>query len=299
MLEHTLPLLGIFLLGFTLKKFHWIQKEDGRIISKLLMTLLVPATIINSISSAVIEPQLLLLPLAGVTVVLILLGIGFLLVPLLGLRGGTKGAFLVSFPTLECGSIGYAVMSAAFGPAGLTSIALFDLGNACCFFLMIPVIASFFGQRKERFCMTAVLKQIGSTPLLWAFAIGVILNVSHIHIAMFSNMLSIVASSLLFLIMFFIGLEFDCSFSSLVLPSLVMYLKMGIGISVGVCVSLLFGLTGVERIAVVLAASLPASLLTVIVAKESKLDGQFVASMLSLALPVAIAVSLIFTIMPQ
>ena len=299
MLEHTLPLLGIFLLGYLSKRLRWIQKEDGRIISTMLMTLLVPAAIINSISNAVIEPRLLFLPLAGVTVVLILLGIGFLLVPLLGLRGETKGAFLVSFPTLECGSIGYAVMSAAFGTAGLTSIVLFDLGNACCFFLVIPVLASLFGRRTEPFRWAIVLKQMMSTPLLWAFAIGVVLNVSHVHIAVLSNMLTIVASSLLFLIMFFIGLEFECSSSSLVLPSLAMYLKMGIGISVGVLVSLLFGLTGVERIAVVLASSLPASLLTVIIAKESKLDSQFVTSLLSLALPVSIAVSLIFSVLPQ
>jgi predicted permease len=299
MLEKTLPLLLIFLIGFGLKKLKWVQKEDGHIISKLLMTILVPATIINSISTAVIEPRLLLLPLAGITVALSLLGIGFLLTPLLGLRGGTKGAFLVSFPTMECGTIGYAVMSAAFGTKGLAFIALFDLGNALCFFLVTPVLTSLLGQRTETFRLSTVLKQIMSMPLMWAFAVGLALNVSHVHIAVLSNLLSTVSSSLLFLIMFLVGLEFECSFSSLVLPSLAMYLKIGIGISVGVLVSLVFGFTGVERIAVVLAASLPASLLTIIVAKESRLDGQFVASVLSLALPVSIAVSLIFTMIPH
>jgi predicted permease len=299
MLEKTLPLLLIFLIGFGLKKLKWVQKEDGHIISKLLMTILVPATIINSISTAVIEPRLLLLPLAGITVALSLLGIGFLLTPLLGLRGGTKGAFLVSFPTMECGTIGYAVMSAAFGIKGLAFIALFDLGNAFCFFLVTPVLTSLLGQRTEIFRLSTVLKQIVSMPLMWAFAVGLALNVSHVHIAVLSNLLSTVSSSLLFLIMFLVGLEFECSFSSLVLPSLAMYLKIGIGISVGVLVSLVFGFTGVERIAVVLAASLPASLLTIIVAKESRLDGQFVASVLSLALPVSIAVSLIFTMIPH
>jgi hypothetical protein len=34
------------------------------------------------------------------------------------------------------------------------------------------------------------------------------------------------------------------------------------------------------------------------IAKESQLDGQFVTSMLSFALPVSLAVSLIFTVMP-
>jgi malate permease and related proteins len=298
MLEKTLPLLGIFLIGYGLKKLKLIQKEDGHILSKLLMIILVPATILNSISTAVIEPEFLLLPLAGVAVLLTLLAIGFLLVPVLGLRGGTKGAFLISFPTMECGSIGYAVMSAAFGTRGLTFIALFDLGNAFCFFLVIPVLASLFGQT-EKFRLWAMLRQLAGTPLLWAFVIGVVLNVSHLHLAILSNLLSMVAASLLFLIMLLVGLEFEWSFSSLALPSLAMYLKLGSGISVGFLISLIFGFTGVERIAVVLAASLPASLLTVIVAKENQLDGQFVASMLSLALPVSLAVSLIFTVMPQ
>ena len=298
MLDKTLPLLAIFLIGFGFKKLNVVQKEDGRILSKLLMLLLIPATIIHAIATAVIAPRLLLLPLAGIIVVLILLGIGFFLAPLLGLRGGTKGAFLVSFPTMECGSIGYAVMAAAYGTAGLTAIVLFDLGHALLFFLLIPVLASLFGQGEHMRLRTA-LKQLISTPLLWAFAIGVVLNISHLHLPLLSNLLSMVTASLLFLIMFLVGLEFEWSFSSLVLPGLAMYLKMGIGMSVGVLVSLLFGFSGVERIAVVLAASLPASLLTVIVAKENQLDGQFVASMLSIALPVSIAVSLLFTVVPH
>lgn len=298
MLDKTLPLFIIFLIGFGLKKLRLVQKEDGRIISTLLMTILVPATIVNSISTAVIEPRLLLLPLAGLTVVLTLLGIGFLLVPVLGLRGGTKGAFLISFPTLECGSIGYTVMSAAFGAGGLTAIALFDLGNALCFFLIIPVLASLLGQQTEKVRFVTILKRIVSMPLIWAFVLGIILNSAHIHIPIVSNLLSMVAASLVFLMMFLVGLEFEWSFSSLILPGLTMYLKIGIGVGVGVLVSLLFGLTGVQRIAVVLAASLPASLLSIVIAKESKLDGQFVASMLSLALPVSIAVSLIFTMIP-
>jgi len=60
---------------------------------------------------------------------------------------------------------------------------------------------------------------------------------------------------------------------------------------VGVSISLLFGFTGMTRIAVVLGASLPASLLTVVYARENDLDAQFLASMLSLALPVSLVFS--------
>ena len=159
MFEKTFPLLAIFLLGFGLKKLKVIRKEDGRMLSTLLMTIVVPATIINSISTVVIEPQFVLLPLAGITVELTLLGIGFLLAPLLRLGEGAKGAFLISFPTMECGSIGYVVMSVVFGAGGLTSIVLFDLGNALCIFLLIPILASFLGQRKDTFRLSTVAEK--------------------------------------------------------------------------------------------------------------------------------------------
>ena len=72
-----------------------------------------------------------------------------------------------------------------------------------------------------------------------------------------------------------------------------MYPKMAIGVSLVLLVSLLFGLSGVEQIAVVLGSSLPASLMTVVYAKKYELDAQFLASMLSLALPTAIGFSFV------
>ncbi len=171
MLEKTLPLLVIVLLGFGFKQLTWVQQADGRILNTLLMTLVVPATILTSLSQVVIKPGLLLLPLAGIMVVLTLLGLGFLLAPLLGLAGGTRGAFLIAFPTLECGSIGYAVMSAAFGSRGLTAIVLFDLGQTCCLVLLIPVLASLLGQRGEPLGPGTILKQVTHTPLVWAFGL--------------------------------------------------------------------------------------------------------------------------------
>jgi hypothetical protein len=60
---------------------------------------------------------------------------------------------------------------------------------------------------------------------------------------------------------------------------------------VDLLISLVFGFTGTERIAVVLGASLPASLMTVVYAKENELDVQFLVSMLSIALPTSILFS--------
>ncbi len=220
-----------------------------------------------------------------------LLGIGFALAPILGLQGKTRAAFLISFPSLEIGSLGYAFMVAVYGTGGLALIALFDLGNALFFFLVIALLASALGQSTRRFRVADALMQILKNPVIWAYAVGMALHVFHLQIALFSNLFSTLSQALLFVMMLLVAAEFELSFSAWTFPVLVMYLKMAIGVTIGLLISLLFGFTGVEQIAVVLGSSLPASLMTVVYARTNELDAAFLASMLSLALPTAIGFS--------
>ncbi|HEU5383027.1 MAG TPA: AEC family transporter [Ktedonobacteraceae bacterium] len=290
-LEKTLPILLMFLIGVALKKAGVLHKEDGRMISRLIVYVISPAAIMNALSSMALSPSLLLLPLAAIVVVGTLLGIGFALAPILGLQGKTRAAFLISFPSLEIGSIGYAFMVAVYGAGGLALIALFDLGNALFFFLVIALLASTLGRSTKRFRVVDALMQIIKNPIIWAYAVGIAFHVFHIQIALLSNLFSTLSQTLLFLMMLLVAADFEFSFSALTFPVLVMYLKMAVGVTVGLLISLLFGFTGIEQIAVVLGSSLPASLMTVVYARTNELDAPFLASMLSLALPAAIGFS--------
>lgn len=292
-LEKTLPILLIFLIGVALKKAGMLRKEDGRMISRLIINIILPAMIINALSNTVISPSLLLLPLASITVVVMLLGLGFALAPVLGLQSKTRAAFLISFPTLEVGNIGYAFMVAVYGARGLALITLFDLGNTLFFFMAVPFLASVLGQPAKRFRVLDALMMFLKNPVLWAYAVGIAFNCFHIQVPLLSNLFTTLSQALLLLIMLLIAIEFELSFSALIAPILVMYLKMAVGVTLGLLISLLFGLTGVEQIAVVLGSSLPASLMTVVYAREYELDAQFLASMLSLALPTAIGFSFV------
>ena len=292
-LEKTLPILLIFLIGLMLKKAGILRKDDGRMMSGLILNVILPATIINSLSSTSISFRLLLLPLASIAVVVTLLGLGIALAPILGLQGKTRAAFLISFPTLEVGSIGYAFMVAVYGAEGLALIALFDLGDTLFFFLVVPFLASLLGCPTKSFRISDALVQFLKNPVLWAYAVGIALNCFHIQLPLLSNLFTALSQALLLFIMLLIASEFDLSFSALTFPVLAMYIKMAVGVTIGLLISLLFGLTGVEQVAVVLSSSLPASLMTVVYAREYELDAQFLASTLSLALPTAIAFSFV------
>lgn len=295
-LEQTLPIFFIFLVGLGLKWMKVLRAEHGQMLSQIIFYISLPAAIINAVSSMDIQPRLFLLPVAGLILVTTLLCLGFALAPLLGLGQATRGAFVVAFPTLELGSIGYAALVAAYGLDGLATIALIDLGNAFFIFTVVALVASLQGQAAERFHLATALLRFAKSPVLWAYLAGVAMSSFHLHIPLLSNFFSALAQSLLLLLMLLIAVEFkfEMNLSSLVLPAIAMYVKMAVGVCVGLLISLLFHFSGMTRIAFVLAASLPASLMTVVYAREHALDTGFLTSMLSLALPVSIFSSAVF-----
>lgn len=286
-LNQTLPILLIFLIGFVLKKAGILHKEDAGMISRLIVHIVLPATILHALSSIVISPSLLRLPVAAIATVTTLLGIGFALAPLLGLQDRRRATFLLAFPSLEIASIGYAFMTAVYGAAGLALLVLFDMGNALFFFLVLVPLASALGRSARGFQLLDATRSMSKNPVIWAYAIGMSFYLFHMRMPpVIFNLCAAVSQALLVLMMLLLALEFE--FSSFSFPALLVYLKMSIGVTIGLLISLLFGFKGIEQMAVVLGSSLPACLLSVVYARAYGLDGEFLAPMLSLALPAAI-----------
>ncbi|MEK7570640.1 MAG: AEC family transporter [Patescibacteria group bacterium] len=283
-LEKTIPLILLFLIGCLLRRKGIIHKQDAHVISKLLVYVVVPAIIIETFSNIVIEKRLLLLPLASFILLSLLLGSSFLLAKLLRLPEKTKAAFITCFPTLEGGSIGYSFMLAAFGTLGLSRIVLFDLSNIFFIFVISYVLASMLGKRNGSIRAREVIIQLLKTPIIWAPLIGILLNIAGVHIELLKNTLTTAGSGLLLLVMILLGIEFEPSFSSFKLPLITIAFKTVLGVSIGFLLTILFGFTGVERIAVIVASALPASIITLVFATENDLDVKYTANMLSLGL---------------
>lgn len=286
-IEKVIPLFIIFSITLFLKKKEIFQKKDGQLISKVLANMVVPAMIINAFSNVSFTQNLLVLPILGLVVVIAMLGIGYILSAALRLSGKTRGAFIISFPTLEGGTVGYVLMLAVFGQSGLVPIALFDLGNAICFFCVIFFIAYSLGHDKGTFKLTTGVSQLLKSPVIGSFLIGILMNILHIHLDAISSVVNAISPAAQLLIMVTLALEFEPSFSSLQLPILTVLLKTGIGFTLGVGITLLFHITGVEQVAIIIGTSLPSSLLTLMYSSENNLDSQYVANLLSIALPCA------------
>lgn len=255
-LEKTLSLIVIFLIGYFLKRRGVLEKKDAKIFGKLLINLVIPVVIISSFSNINLEASLIYLPIS---------------------------AFITVFPILEGGTIGYAFMLAAFGELGLSRIILFDFANAIFLFTVVYFISGSFGKNKINLKESFV--KFLKTPLIWAIFIGLSLNIIGFQNIFLTNLFETISGSILLLVMLMLGLEFHPKISSFKLPALTILLKTSVGLSLGLLISMIFGLTGVERIAVIVGASLPPSIITLIFSEENNLDTEYVASLLSIALP--------------
>ena len=282
-LEKTLPLIIIFLIGYFLKRKGVLEKKDSKVFSKLLINLVIPVVIINSFSTINLKGDLIYLPISALIIVSLLTILGYLFAGTLKLKGKTRGAFITAFPTLEGGTIGYAFMLAAFGELGLSRIVLFDFANAIFLFTVVYFISCSFG--KSSVNLKEPFVKFLKTPLVWAIFIGLFLNIVGFQNVFLANLFETIGGGILLLVMLMLGLEFHPKISSFKLPALTILLKTSVGLSLGLLVSIIFGLSGIERIAVIIGASLPPSIITLIFSEENNLDTEYVANLLSIALP--------------
>jgi predicted permease len=96
---------------------------------------------------------------------------------------------------------------------------------------------------------------------------------------------SIASSSLGILVMAMLGFEFTPNNQLFKLPLAIYLIKTLIGLLAGLGIAFLLGISGDMRIVIVLAATLPPSIMTLIFARENNLDTEIIANTLSIALP--------------
>lgn len=280
MFQEILPLIFLFILGYFLKKKGIISSRDSKTVGNLLSKVVLPALIIKSLATVELKANLLYLPLSALCVVISLTLIGYLIAKGLKLEKKTKGAFITTFPTFEGGAIGYPFMLLVFGDLGLSRIVLFDFAQAIYLFTVIYFLSCSFGNTNSNF--KSILFKIIQTPLIWSIFIGLGLNLLGWQFPLLIDTLGIISQSFIFLMFMLVAIAFEFELSAFKLSSLSVVLKTGIGGVLGWLFSQLFGLSGVEQVAVMVGSTLPPSLLTLIFTEENFLDTKFVANFISL-----------------
>ena len=299
MLEKILPLVIIFVAGYLLKKLKVLKSEDTKVLGKLLANLVLPAIVFKSLYTAEIEQNLIYLPVAALFVVSSLTLIAWLGLRFFQFDHLTKGALLTTFPTFEGGVVGYPFMLLTFGELGLSRIVLFDMAQAVFLFTVVYFIScqhldwvcwgnpstplGQFGQTK--FDIKQGIGNLLKTPIIWAIILSLFLKIIGFNNSLLLDSLSIIENSFFFLVLILLSLEFNLDLSYFKLCLLTTLAKTFCGAALGWLAAIIFGFTGIERVAVIVGSSLPPSMLTLVFAEKNNLDTKFVANLLSIALP--------------
>ena len=121
--------VAIIFLGVILRKVGLFQRSDFNVLSRILLKLALPATIVSSFAGREIDWSLLILALLGLGCGLLLMGLSLVLNRK---KDRARKAFdLVNLSGYNIGSFSLPFVQAFLGPAGLVAVCLFDIGNAC------------------------------------------------------------------------------------------------------------------------------------------------------------------------
>ena len=284
-IEKIFPLFLAFFIGIAAKHLKLLSKKDAPTLLKTVLNLSLPAVAILAINRMVLKLELIFIPISAVIIVF---GIYFVTTGIgrfLSLPKATFGSFLVG--TLVANSaFALPFLAAAHGDQGLAMASLFDIGNSIMIFTFIYHQAVKYGDSAHsgKINWGKFLKM----PPLWGMALALILKGFKVQFPVFAvNFLELMGSPTVPLVMIALGLYFEPSFKKLEYALLAVFIRMGLGLSMGFALAYLFGLNGLIKTVVISCSALPIGFNTLIFADIENLDREFAATEVSISMIVA------------
>lgn len=204
----ALSFLLVILAGYIFKKLTILTAEDGDTVSKIILNLTLPATIIMGFNGVTVDATLL-----------IMVGLGLLTNTFLVVIGGlwwrkkdpaNQALMMFSHAGYNIGNFTIPFVQGFF-PQAIPYIGSFDMGNALMLFGFTPLIVDqLTGQNRESMDLRRVIAKLFRSPSFTTYIIMFLLAAVNIEFS--GPVLSVVelfASGNAFLSMFMIGLYMD------------------------------------------------------------------------------------------
>ena len=119
--------IAVIILGYGLRKAGFFKEEDFYVLSKIVLKITLPASIIANFSQTEIQPAMLLLCLVGFAGGVLYMSLGWIL----GGKDRDEKAFhIMNMSGYNIGNFTMPFTAGFFGPTGVVITSLFDTGNA-------------------------------------------------------------------------------------------------------------------------------------------------------------------------
>ena len=193
----------MILLGILLKKFGVLVEGDGNTLAKIVLNISLPSLIFSSVSSSVINGEMVYVPIISLGISFICMIIAYVYSRLRGYSKIKTWTIIILLSMINTGFIGYPVVMGIFGNEGFLYAVFFDFSTSILLVIFGTILSSFFGGNKKE-----VIKSSFTFIPLWAVIFGVIFNVLHITLPyVVESSLNYLGASTIPLIMLSVGLK--------------------------------------------------------------------------------------------
>ena len=273
------PLFFMFILGIALRRIRFADAGHGQFLLKFMFFITLPALVFLKISQVDLDVRTLVLPLANIGVNLGCMLVTLALAPLLNVQRRTRGAMLVC-TMITNNAFMFPFMLAIYGDEGFAYAVLFDFGNAVITSTLTYALAFKYGPEAHT-SKTLITKTLKS-PLVWALFLAITMNFLALGIPRIVEViLNPLAGMTNPLILISLGILFAPRMNQLKLLFTTLFIRMGVGMVIGVSIATLLGLEGVAFTVVTLCAASPIGFNALTYSTLAKLDDEFTSSAVS------------------
>ena len=298
-----MPVFLLIVLGFVLKRSLMRLETQWHGLERLTYYVLFPLLLIQTL----VKADLAKVPVAGVGGALLLAALLMSLLclalrPLLARRAVDGPAFTSIFQgaTRWQTYVALAVSGNLYGDTGLAlasvaMVAIIPLVNV----FSVSVLAHYASPKKQS--VRAIVMTVVRNPLIWACAIGLALNVTHVPLPKIWHEVAdaLSRSSLAIgLLVTGAGLHLEGMFRPSLAASVAVFLKLVLMPLIGATLALWFGLSGSNLAIVTACSAVPASSSAYVLARQMGGDAPLLAQIITLqtilaaiTMPIAIAIT--------
>lgn len=285
-IEKIIPLILAFFVGIAFKLLKLLSKDDAPVLLRVVLNVCLPSLTIIAISNIQLKADMALIPLTAIIIVFLMYIISRTIGKHLKMEKTTFGSFLVGTMIMNTA---YALpfFFAAFGNEGLARASLFDIGNTFMIFTFTYYNAIKYGNNSK----TAAIewKKFLRLPPLWAMLIAFSWKLTKVPMpALALNFLNFMGQPMVPLMMIALGLYFNPKRCNIGKAAIAIFIRMGIGLGIGIVLSALLGFKGITRTVVTVCSALPIGFNTLIFANLENLDREFAATIVSISIFIAL-----------
>ncbi|MCC6905046.1 MAG: AEC family transporter [Anaerolineae bacterium] len=286
-LEALVPSMVFVAVGFTLRQFKVFKIEHAHVLSRVIFFVTLPALCYSIMSRAGLTWNLLLLPAIGLLKAVPLVALAFAAVRWFRLDRSVAGILLAAVGSSNLGLFLYPMFQHIYGDDAMIRLALYDIGNSVYIYsAMVLVLQGYTGEAESATeFRLADWRGFLASPPLWATFVGLLAGAVGFSLPLpVNSAVEAARAANLPLVMVTLGIFMELRLRNLPALALGVAVKMAGGLAVGFGLAWLFGLTGLDRIAVIVATPMPVALSTLVYTSREELDVEFAAGLVSLTI---------------